>query len=173
VDLCTGSGAVAVVLGSACPHATVLATDIDPLAVACARRNGVRALLGDLDGPLPPSLRGHVDVMTAVVPYVPTDELPFLPRDVVAKEPRRALHGGPDGLAVLVRAADAAGRWLEPGGSVLLELGGDQPEEMSRSLTAGGLSGIRVHRDAEGDARAIEARRPIVTGGSGDPGPSA
>jgi release factor glutamine methyltransferase len=173
VDLCTGSGAVAAVLASACPDATVLATDIDPVAVACARRNGVRALLGDLAEPLPPSLRGSVDVITAVVPYVPTDELPFLPRDVVANEPRRALDGGPDGTAVLVRAADTAARWLEPGGSVLLELGGDQPEEMSRSLTVLGLSEILVHRDDDGDARAIEARRPILTEGSGDPGSSA
>ena len=91
VDLCTGSGAVAAVLGSVHPKATVVATDIDPVAVACARRNGVHALVGDLDDPLPPSLRGLVDVMTAVVPYVPTDELPFLPRDVLANEPRGAL----------------------------------------------------------------------------------
>lgn len=173
VDLCTGSGAVAAVLGSACPHATVLATDIDPLAVACARRNGVHALIGDLDEPLPPSLRGQVDVVTSVVPYVPTDELSFLPRDVVAYEPRRALDGGPDGTTVLVRAADAAARCLKPGGSVLLELGGDQPEEMSRSLTVVGFSEIRVLQDDEGHARAIEARRPIVTEGSGDPGSSA
>jgi release factor glutamine methyltransferase len=173
VDLCTGSGAVAAVLASACPDATVLATDIDPLAVACARRNGVRALLGDLDEPLPPPLRGQVDVITAVVPYVPTDELPFLPRDVVANEPSRALDGGPDGTAVLVRAADVAARWLRPGGGVLLELGGDQPEEMSRSLTALGFSEISLHQDEEGQARAIEARRPIVTERSGDPGSSA
>ena len=173
VDLCTGGGAVAAVLASACPDATVLATDIDPAAVACARRNGVQALLGDLDEPLPPSLRGQVDVITAVVPYVPTGEFPFLPRDVVANEPRPALDGGPNGTAVLVRAADAAARWLRPGGSVLLELGGDQPEEMSRSLIALGFREILVHRDDEGDARAIEARRPIVTEGSGDPGSSA
>src|SRR5688572_24043937 len=70
VDLCTGTGAVAAVLGSARPRATVVATDVDPVAVACARRNGVHALVGDLDEPLPPSLHGSVDVMTAVVPYV-------------------------------------------------------------------------------------------------------
>src|SRR5918999_5389638 len=100
VDLCTGTGAVAAVLGSARPRAAVVATDVDPLAVACARRNGVRALVGDLDEPLPPSLRGSVDVMTAVVPYVPTEELHLLPRDVFANEPRRALDGGPRGTTV-------------------------------------------------------------------------
>ena len=102
VDLCTGTGAVAAVLGSAHPRATVVATDIDPVAVACARRNGVDARMGDLDAPLSPSLRGRVDVMTAVVPYVPTEELQFLPRDVLANEPRGALDGGPGGTAMLI-----------------------------------------------------------------------
>ena len=157
VDLCTGSGAVAAVLTSAHPQATVVATDIDPVVVAYASRNGVSALVGDLDEPLPPSLRGLVDVMTAVVPYVPTEELPFLPRDVLANEPHAALDGGPRGTTVLVRAAEAAARWLGPGGSVLLELGGDQAGEVATALEDVGLSGIRVHRDGDGQDRAIEA----------------
>jgi release factor glutamine methyltransferase len=163
VDLCTGSGAVAAVLASARPRATVLATDIDPVAVACAGRNGVRALVGDLDEPLPPSLRGHVDVMTAVVPYVPTEELPFLPRDVLAHEPRPALDGGPRGTTMLARAAEVASRLLGPGGSVLLELGGDQAGEVTNALEDAGLSEIRVHRDGDGQDRAIEARAALHT----------
>ena len=158
VDLCTGSGSVAAVLGSAYPQATVVATDIDPVAVACARRNGVRALVGDLDDPLPASLLRNVDVMTAVVPYVPTEELAFLPRDVLANEPRRALDGGPRGTTLLYRAAEAAARWLRPGGSVLLELGGDQAVELATTLVEFGLSEIVVHRDGDGQDRAIEAR---------------
>jgi release factor glutamine methyltransferase len=160
VDLCTGSGAVAVVLGSAHPRAAVVATDIDQVAIACARRNGVRALVGNLDEPLTQSLRGRVDVMTAVVPYVPTEELHLLPRDVLANEPRRALDGGKGGTTVLVQAAEAAARWLRAGGSVLLELGGDQADQMATTLTDVGLSAIRVHRDGDGQDRAIEARRP-------------
>jgi release factor glutamine methyltransferase len=158
VDLCTGSGAVACVLASAHPRATVMATEVDPLAAACARRNGVDVLVGDLDEPLPPALRGNVDVMTAVVPYVPTEELPFLPRDVLANEPRTALDGGPRGTMLLVRAAEAVPRWLRPGGSVLLELGGDQAGEVAAAFERVGLSGIRVHRDDDGQDRAIEAR---------------
>ena len=158
VDLCTGSGALAAVLGSAHSRATVVATDADPVAVACARRNGVEALVGDLDEPLPPTLRGRVDVMTAVVPYVPTEELAFLPRDVLANEPRSALNGGPRGTTVLVRAVEAAPRWLRPGGSVLLELGGDQAGEVAAAFEKVGLSEIRVHRDDDGQDRAIEAR---------------
>ena len=163
VDLCTGSGAVAAVLASAHPRAEIVATDVDPLAVACARRNGVRALVGDLDEPLPASLLGHVDVMTAVVPYVPTEELAFLPRDVLANEPTRALDGGPRGTAVLARAAEAAGHWLRPGGSVLLELGGDQAGEVTDALEDAGLTEIRLHRDDDGQDRTIEGRAESYT----------
>ncbi len=137
-----------------------MATDVDPVAVACARRNGVGALVGNLDEPLPPSIRGRVDVMTAVVPYVPMEELHLLPRDVLDNEPRRALDGGPRGTTVLVQAAEVAARWLRPGGSVLLEIGGNQAGELATTLTDSGLSEIRVHRDDEGHDRAIEARRP-------------
>ncbi|HEX9093466.1 MAG TPA: putative protein N(5)-glutamine methyltransferase, partial [Coriobacteriia bacterium] len=147
-------------LAAAHPPATVEATDLDPSAVACARRNGVDALVGDLDDPLAASLRGRVDVMTAVVPYVPTEELHLLPRDVLAHEPRHALDGGPGGTAQLLRVAGAAARWLRPGGSVLLELGGDQADEVSAALQVAGLSEIRVHDDGDGQDRAIDARRP-------------
>ena len=159
VDLCTGSGAVAVVLRSARPNATVLATDVDPVAVTCARRNGVGALLGDLDEPVPSEVRGRVDVVTAVVPYVPAEELHLLPRDVLEREPRHALDGGPGGTAILVRAADAAARLLGPGGGVLFELGGDQAGEIARVLSERELSEISVLRDEDGRDRAIEAKR--------------
>jgi release factor glutamine methyltransferase len=161
VDLCTGSGAVAAVLAAARPDAEVLATDVDPVAIACAERNGVRALLGDLDGPLPSWVRGAVDVMTAVVPYVPEEELHLLPRDVVANEPRHALDGGPRGTRELARAAEAAARLLRPGGTVLLEIGGDQAGEMTAMLSGLDLSVIEVLRDDEGRDRAIEAQRTI------------
>ncbi len=164
VDLCTGSGAIAAVLGAGHPRATVVATDIDPVAVVCARANGVHALEGDLDEPLPTSLRGRVHVVTAVVPYVPTDDLRLLPRDVLANEPRRALDGGPRGTAELLRAAEAAARWLRPGGHVLLELGGHQAAEIEMALRKGGFAEIHVHRDDENQDRAIEGR--LVSGPS-------
>jgi release factor glutamine methyltransferase len=168
VDLCTGSGAVAMVLAAARPRATVVGTDLDPQAVACAGRNGVAVSEGDLDRPLPFTLRGRVDLMTAVVPYVPTEELHLLPRDVLAHEPRRALDGGSGGTFVLVRAAGAADRWLRPGGSVLLELGGDQAADMTAILTDLGFTDLRVHTDADGQDRAIEGRLgPLPPGAVG------
>jgi release factor glutamine methyltransferase len=159
VDLCTGTGAVAAVVRSARPGAAVLATDIDPIAVGCARRNGVDALLGDLDDPLPRTHLGRVDVLTAVVPYVPTEKLHLLPRDVLAYEPGRALEGGPGGTVLLDRAVVAAGRWVAPRGMVLLEIGGDQAGAVEATLGTAGFSDVRIHRDADGQDRAIEARR--------------
>ena len=106
--------------------------------------------------------------MTAVVPYVPTEELHLLPRDVLAHEPRRALDGGSGGTFVLVRAAGAADRWLRPGGSVLLELGGDQAADMTSILTDLGFTDLRVHTDADGQDRAIEGRLgPLPSGAVG------
>lgn len=158
VDLCTGCGAVAASLQAADPGATVLATDDEPAAIACARCNGVDARLGDLAGPLPPGLRGAVDVMTAVVPYVPTKAIPLLPRDVVAFEPRHALDGGGDGLAVLSRVVSLAPTWLKPGGWLVLEVGGDQAGPVTQAMAAAGFARLDVLRDDHGDDRAVEGR---------------
>jgi release factor glutamine methyltransferase len=156
VDLCTGSGAVAAVLGAAEPAATVLATDLDEAAVACARRNGVDARLGDLFAPVPPELRGRVDVVTAVTPYVPTAELHLLPRDVVAFEPHAALDGGPDGRTLLERVVRSAPAWLVPGGHLILELGGDEADPVSALMAEEGFVNVRVHQDDDDLDRLIE-----------------
>lgn len=156
VDLCTGAGALPCVLHAHRPTATVVATDIDPAAVACARRNDIDARLGSLDEPLPPALRGQVDVLTAVVPYVPTKELAFLPRDAMAYEPRRALDGGRSGLDLLLVVVARSTHWLRPGGWLLLELGGSQAAPVAAGMEAAGFSAIAVLRDEEGDDRAIE-----------------
>ena len=162
VDLCTGTGAIACVLQVASPSAKVLATDVDPDAVACARENGVDARLGDLDAPLPSAVLGTVDVMTAVVPYVPTAELAFLPRDASAFEPRQALDGGDDGLRLVTAVVERSIRWLRPGGWLLLELGGDQAGAIADHMSASGFVDISILTDEEGDDRGIEGRRPAA-----------
>ena len=159
VDLCTGAGAIAVVLARRRPEARVVATELDPRAAACARANGVEVFEGDLAAPLPPSLSGEVDVVTSIVPYVPTGELRLLPRDVLAHEPRLALDGGADGTDLLVRAAAAAADLLRPGGSLLLELGGDQAARLEPTLVALGYVAIDRMVDDDGDLRALTARR--------------
>jgi release factor glutamine methyltransferase len=159
VDLCTGAGAIAAVLAAAVPTARVLATEIDAVAARCARSNGVEVFEGSLDDPLPSEFAHRVDVMTAVVPYVPTESLRLLPRDVQTFEPRLALDGGPDGTDLLADVVRRSPRWLRPGGWLLLELGGDQAEPIGHLLRASGFEGIDVMADEDGDPRAICASR--------------
>ena len=154
-DLCSGAGAVAVHLMAEAPAATVIGVDVDPRAAACARRNGVRAIVGDLDGPLRP----HVfDVVTAVAPYVPTGELRLLPADVRRYEPRIALDGGEDGLDVVRRVVAAAARLLRGGGWLLLEIGGDQDRGLTPTLDANGFASADAWFDEDGDLRGIAAQ---------------
>ncbi|WP_369206511.1 putative protein N(5)-glutamine methyltransferase, partial [Streptomyces sp. PU-14G] len=93
VDLCCGTGAVgAAVCAALSVRGELHAADIDPAAVRCARRNLARAgghvHQGDLFAALPTALRGRVHVLTANVPYVPTDEIPLLPPEARDHEPR-------------------------------------------------------------------------------------
>ncbi len=159
VDLCTGSGVIAAILARIRPEACVLATEIDPLAAACARRNGIAVYLGDMAAPLPAQVRGRVDVVTAVVPYVPSDELHLLARDVVVYEPRLALDGGVDGTDLLRRAILESVGLLRSGGSLLLELGGRQADLLAPLLAESGYRDVRHLLDEEGDLRGLVCRR--------------
>jgi release factor glutamine methyltransferase len=158
LDLCTGSGAVAVVLREARPHARVVGIDIDQRAARCARSNGVPVLTGDLDAALDPELAGRVDVITAVPPYVPTGSLELLPRDVRAFEPGIALDGGDDGLSMAKRVVGAARQWLRPGGWLLVEVGADHVAPMARHLGEQGFGGLEILLDGEGDRRGVCGR---------------
>ena len=155
--LCTGSGAIAVVLQTQRPGARVVATDIDPRAVACAAGNGVDALLGDLFAPLPDDLIGSVDVVVGVVPYVPTSELPLLQRDTFTFERPLSYDGGADGADILRRVLADAPRFLKRGGAMLLEVGGDQAELLEADLERLGYVDVSVLVDEDGDVRGIEA----------------
>jgi release factor glutamine methyltransferase len=157
IDLGTGSGAIALVLIERRPSASVLGTERDPVAASCARQNGVPLVEGDLFEGTPASWRGTVDVIVAVLPYVPTDELAYLPRDVREFEPTTALDGGDDGLVVVRRAVTEARQWLRPGGHILLEIGGAQPDALVPTLEESQFGAIRVICDAEGDVRGVEA----------------
>jgi release factor glutamine methyltransferase len=155
IDLCTGCGAVAAVLARS--GARVVATDVEPAAVACALANGVEAHTGDLFAPLDPALRGTVDLVTGVVPYVPTAELHLLQRDTFTFETPVSYDGGPDGCAILRRAISGAAEFLRPGGTLLLELGGDEATHLTPDLTTAGFTPPSLLRDEDGDLRGIEA----------------
>lgn len=157
IDLCAGSGAVGAVMRSARPGARVVATDVDERAVRCARENGLEAYAGDLCHALPRELEGRADVIVAVVPYVPTDELGLLQRDTFSFETPLAYDGGADGVDVLRRVVADSPRFLRPGGVLLLELGGDQAELLRPDLAERGFRFRALLRDEEGDVRGLEA----------------
>ncbi|HEV7751292.1 MAG TPA: methyltransferase [Baekduia sp.] len=157
IDLCTGSGALAKTLMTARPGARVVGADVDPRAVACAEANGVEAYCGDLLAPLPRALRGAVDVVAGVVPYVPTPELGLLQRDTFTFESALSYDGGDDGTAILRRVLHDSPRFLRRGGALLLELGGDQAGALADDLARLGYRDVTVLVDADGDVRGIEA----------------
>lgn len=159
VDLCTGCGAVAAVLADRRPGARVAATDLDEGAVACARANGVDAHTGDLFAALPAALRaaGEVDLVVAVVPYVPTPALALLPHDTLTFETTRPYDGGPDGTDVLRRVVAGSAEVLRPGGALVLELGGGEADALAGDLAARGFTDVAVLTDEDGDVRGIEA----------------
>jgi release factor glutamine methyltransferase len=153
VDLGCGVGAIAAAVLARVPGVEVYAVDVDPAAVACARRNlpAERVFTGDLYTGLPPALRGGVDVVAANAPYVPTEAIALMPREARDHEHRVALDGGPDGLSVQRRVIAAAPGWLRPGGHVLVETGRDQLDATSAALRAAGLEvTVRADDDSGG-----------------------
>jgi release factor glutamine methyltransferase len=141
VDLCCGTGAVGAALAAAVPGIDLHAADLDPAAVACARRNlpGVPVHAGDLFAALPEELAGRIAVLTANVPYVPTSAIALMPPEARDHEPRQALDGGVDGLALVRRVVTDAPRWLAPGGALLFECGEGQAAAALDVVAAGGL----------------------------------
>ena len=159
VDLCCGSGALGLAVSAAVPSIELIASDSDPAAVACARRNGVAALLGDLFEALPDRLRGRVDLLLANTPYVPTGELGLLPREARLYEAVVTLDGGADGLDLQRRVAADAAPWLVPGGSLIVETSARQAPVAAAIFEAAGLV-ARVQHDEERDATVVVGRRP-------------
>ncbi|MGI5213614.1 putative protein N(5)-glutamine methyltransferase [Plantactinospora sp. CA-290183] len=161
VDLCCGSGALALAVAASVPPARLVAVDIDPAAVRCAAGNlaprHAEVFLGDLFEPLPADLRGGVDLLLANVPYVPTEVLALLPAEARLHEPPVALDGGTDGLDVLRRVAAGAGEWLADGGHLLVEVGDDQVAAAVEVLGRHGLTAEVVH-DPDLDATVLSGR---------------
>lgn len=131
VDLCTGSGALALALKRQFPGASVFATDNSPEAIEVATENmyrtGLQVFLGegDLFDPLPVSLVGEVDLIVANPPYVSESEYGSLPADV-RREPKAALVAGSSGLEVIQNIGASVAKWLRPGGVVVCEIGEKQ-----------------------------------------------
>ncbi len=165
IDLCCGSGAIGAALAATVDDLELYATELDPAAVRCARRNltGPRqtVLAGDLFDPLPDRLRGRVDVIVANLPYVPTEQIALMPREAREHEARIALDGGPDGLDLQRRAAAAAPGWLRPGGRILIETGRRQAPYTAEILARNGFRTM-ISTDDEIDGTAVIGIHPDV-----------
>jgi len=162
IDLCTGSGALALALKSRFPSAAVFATDISADAIDVATDNRYRTGLqvylaeGDLFDPLPTAILGSVDLIVANPPYVAEVDFDRLPADV-QREPKVALVAGPTGLEVIQRIGASAASWLRPGGVVICEIGERQGVSATSSFVD--LPAI-VRQDLAGRDRYIVAVKP-------------
>ena len=161
VDLCTGSGALALALAHERPDATVHAAEVDPAALAWARRNlaGSPVTLHEADVTAPgvlAALEGAVDGVTCNPPYVP--EGVAVPPEVDA-DPPGAVFAGADGLAVVRPVAALAHRLLRSGGAVAFEHDDSHPDAVREVLTAAGFADVATHHDLAGRPRVATARR--------------
>ncbi len=168
LDLCTGSGNVALAFSRQRPTWRVDGSDVSHDAIAVARHNAIR--LGALwnvrfvhsDLFETPELRAEsYELITANPPYIPSDELQRLPRDVRDYEPRVALDGGPDGLDLIRRIVREAAARLSPSGVLAFEIGCDQASASREYLEREGYEDIVVDKDLGGRPRVMSAARPV------------
>jgi release factor glutamine methyltransferase len=162
VDLCTGSGAIALSVAHEVPAATVHAVEVDPAAHAWAERNlagtGVHLTLADMADALP-ELDGEVDVVVCNPPYIPLDAWESVAREARDHDPAAALWSGDDGLDAVRVLERTAARLLRPGGVV-----GAEHADAQGTSAPGVFSGtgrwadVRDHRDLAGRDRYLTAR---------------
>ena len=162
IDLCSGSGCVAVAVAKHAPDARITAIELLPEAYTFAVRNiglnhsyTVHAEQGDLfDGPG----ERTADLILSNPPYIRAADLANLQPEV-SREPQTALDGGVDGLRFYRAIAALWSGALRPGGCLAVEVGFGQAEAVATLFAAAGLDGIELHRDLSGIDRVVTARR--------------
>ena len=161
LDLCTGSGCIAISLAVKGGFESVTATDLSKEALKVAERNArthqvpIRFFQGDLFSALPQSEEKTFDVITSNPPYIPTAVIATLEPEVREHEPMMALDGTEDGLKFYRQIAKEAGSWLKLGGSIYLEIGYDQGEAVSGLLKDAVFTNVRVVKDLPGKDRVV------------------
>jgi release factor glutamine methyltransferase len=167
LDLCTGSGCVAITLARQRPTTRVTAADLSEDALAVARENALRLgaynvdfARGDLfeavrKGGAPP----QYELVTANPPYIAAPDIAGLDADIRDFEPRLALDGGDDGLALARRIVDEALGFLVPGGVLAMEIGFGQAEVVAKAFEAHGFADVRAAKDYGGVARVVSGVR--------------
>ena len=165
LDVCTGSGCVAITLKKERPTNLVLAGDVSAAALEVARINCVRhsATVGLYRSDLFEAFgdwTGKLDLITANPPYVSEADMTELPPDVRDFEPRIALAAGEDGLTVTRRLALEAVPLLAANGVLAIEVGAGLAREVAALLDAHRYQHIEIERDYGGHERIVSARRP-------------
>jgi release factor glutamine methyltransferase len=170
LDLCTGSGCVAVTLACERPTWQVTGADISAAALEVARSNalaagavwGVRWIESDLFSALP--ARERFELITANPPYIPTAEMASLSKDIRDYEPHLALDGGADGLSFYRRIIKEALNFLTSGGVLALEIGWNQAKDVSTLLAESGYEDIQIAQDYGSRDRVASAKAPVRRG---------
>ncbi|MFE9582446.1 peptide chain release factor N(5)-glutamine methyltransferase [Nocardia sp. NPDC006044] len=168
VDLCTGSGALALAIAHARPDADVRAVELDPAALTWARRNADQCIAdGDTpitlyaddvtDPALLTELDGRVDLVVANPPYIPDGAQ--LDPEVADHDPHLALFGGPDGLDVIRGMLPVITRLLRPGGATAIEHDDSNGSDLAALLGKGDFTDIAEHPDLAGKPRFVVATR--------------
>jgi release factor glutamine methyltransferase len=163
LDLCTGTGCVAIAFAKARPTWRVTATDVSPDATDLAWENvrrvgvafSVRTAVGNLFEPVADE---RFELVVSNPPYVPSAEIETLEPDVREFEPRAALDGGADGLDLVRTVVNRAPRHLEPGGVLALEIAFDQADRVAPLFEQAGFAQIERRRDYGGRERVVSGR---------------
>jgi release factor glutamine methyltransferase len=151
LDLCTGSGAIAIALAKELPGATIVATELSIEAVAVAKKNAERnavadrvsVRLGDLFAPVAGE---RFDLIVSNPPYIASAVIPTLSAEV-RREPRMALDGGADGLGFYDRICAVAREYLTPGGALVVEHGFDQADAVRERFERAGFAQVTLTHD--------------------------
>lgn len=167
LDVCTGSGCIAVTIAAERPQASVWATDLMASALEVAKANAekhqvdarVTFFQGDLLAPLPPGTQ--FDVIVSNPPYVKTGDLKTLQREV-QREPKEALDGGPEGVTLIARVVTDALPRLKPGGLLAMEIGEDEGAAVKELLVRAGYHDVKIEKDLARHERLALGRRPLT-----------
>ena len=168
LDLCTGSGAVAVSLKNECPFLQITASDISAEALETAALNAKR-LLGKaadsvvfIQSDLFEKIHGKFNLIVSNPPYVLSSEIESLAPEL-RREPVLALDGGADGLKIITKIINLSPKYLFPGGFLFLEAGPEQMPVIKNLLMAHNFTGISLHMDLAGLERVISGKYPQVS----------
>ena len=174
IDVGTGSGAVAIAVSAHAPGVHVIATDISPDALEVARENarayGVSEHIRFIQSDLLAGVDARARVITANLPYVTVEEIEALPPEIQSHEPRVALDGGTDGLALVRRLLTQLDAHLTPDGSAFFEIGSSQGQAALDAARAA-LPGWRVElgKDLAKLDRVLQVYKPAETSLSNHP----